>query len=584
MFRFGPFRTVATVLACAASLCVPVHAQLERRITTQLLLSADDAGLAVADFNHDGKLDVVAVEKEVQIFLGNGDGTFQPPINYAVGENPNSVTVADFNGDGKLDLAVTNYLSGTISVLMGNGDGTFQPPTTLNAMNSPSCIQAGDFNGDGKPDIALLNTDLTTNKVVISIFLNNGDGTFRAPVNNVLENPSDTFAVGDFDRNGTLDIVVAEVISDTQYIGVFLGNGDGTFSQGTSFPGPPDCYYIAVGDLRRDGRLDLVATGSFSLNVEVFLGNGDGTFQPPASYTSYYSNWAAVADFNGDGNPDLIVSSSGFNGYVSGTVSILLGNGDGTFQPQMVFPAAASSDTAVVGDFNGDHKLDVVDLDRHLAYMVTFLNTGTAVFSPTSPLQFSDQVVGKTSPPSTVTLTNSGNAAMNIDSVTCSGTPFQMTQNTCQGSLAPGAHCEISATFTAQAKGLTAGTFAIRDSASSKPQVVQLIGTGTVVNLSPPHVKFPLQKAGTRSAPQTIRLTNIGSTALNFSWPIFVNGTNYTDFSESDDCGTQVPAGASCNIAITFAPRRRGAKTAFVEIQDDGGGSPQRAKLVGRGD
>src|ERR1700684_3853763 len=134
MVRFRLLWTLAIAGACTLSFSAPASAQLEKRITTQLLLSADDAGLAVADFNHDGKLDVVAVEKEVQIFLGNGDGTFQPPINYAVGENPNSVTVADFNGDGKLDLAVTNYLSGTISVLMGNGDGTFQPPTTLNAM------------------------------------------------------------------------------------------------------------------------------------------------------------------------------------------------------------------------------------------------------------------------------------------------------------------------------------------------------------------------------------------------------------------------------------------------------------------
>jgi len=582
MFSFRPFCIVAAVFACAASFCSTASAQLEKRITTHLLNAPGYAGMAVGDFNRDGKLDVVAVVKDVQIFLGNGDGTFQSPINYAVGVNPNSVAVADFNGDGKLDIAATNYLSGTISVLMGNGDGTFQPPTTLNVLNSPSGIQAGDFNGDGKPDIALLNTDLSTNKVVISIFLNKGDGTFRGPVNTTTENPIGIFSVGDFDRDGTLDLVAPEVISDSQYIGVFLGNGDGTFRQGTSFPGPPDCLYIAVGDLRRDGLLDLVATGSFGLDVEVFLGNGDATFQPPASYTSYYSDWAAVADFNGDGKPDLIVSNFSLNGYPSGTVSILLGNGDGTFQPQMVFPANTITEEIKVGDFNGDGKLDVISLSGN-DDLVTLLNTGVAVFSPTSPLQFPTQLIGKTSPPLTVTLTNSGDAAMKIDSVTSSGTPFQTTQNTCQGSLAPGAHCSMSAIFTAQAKGLVAGTLTIRDSASSKPQVVELIGTGTVVELSPPHLKFPPQKAGTKSAPQMIQLTNIGSTALNFTWIIFINGTNYTDFSESDDCGTQVAPGASCNIAVTFAPRRRGAKTAFVEIQDDGGGSPQRAKLVGRG-
>src|ERR1700680_4990431 len=111
MVRFRLLWTLAIAGACTLSFSAPASAQLEKRITTQLLQSSDDAGIAVGDFNHDGKLDVVAVVKDVQIFLGNGDGTFQAPINYVVGTNPTSVAVADFNGDGKLDLAVTTYLS-----------------------------------------------------------------------------------------------------------------------------------------------------------------------------------------------------------------------------------------------------------------------------------------------------------------------------------------------------------------------------------------------------------------------------------------------------------------------------------------
>jgi|HubBroStandDraft_6_1064221.scaffolds.fasta_scaffold01084_6 hypothetical protein len=586
MFSFRPFCIVAAVFACAATFCLPARAQLEKRITTHLLQSADDAGIAVADFNHDGKLDVVAVEKEVQIFLGNGDGTFQSPINYAVGVNPNSVAVADFNGDGKLDIAATNYLSGTISVLMGNGDGSFQPPMTLNALSMPSGIQAGDFNGDGKPDIALINVNLNINKDFISVYLNNGDGTFGKPINTGLgaKIGIDALGFGDFDRDGTLDLAVATNTLTAGQVVILLGNGDGTFTQGESYAGPPNCIFIAVGDLRGNSSLDLAVTDYLGVHVQVFLGNGDGTFQPPVFYASTFSDWAAVADFNEDGKPDLIVSNGGFNGYLSGTVSILLGNGDGTFQPQMVFPAAASSDVAAVGDFNGDHKLDVVDLDRHLGYMVTLLNTGAAVFSPSSPLRFRDQLIGATSPPQTVTLTNSGNVAMNIDSVTCSGTPFQMTQNNCQGSLGPGAHCSMSANFTAQSKGLVAGTLTIRDSASSKPQVVELIGTGTVVELSPPQLVFPSQKVGTKSAPQMIRLTNTGSLVLSITDSIFVDGKDYNAFSESDDCGSQLSPGASCTITITFIPHRKGTNSAYVRIDDDGGGSPQEPMLTGTGD
>jgi len=169
-------RVVCTVVAlfCLAGIALPARAQLETRITTPLL-NAQYGALVVGDFNHDGKMDVVAVATDVQIFLGSGDGTFQTPIDYVVGEDPNSVAVADFNGDGNLDLAVTNVLSSTVSILLGNGDGTFQPPTTLNISTSPFGIAAADFNDDGKPDLIFQNDGF------ISVFLNNGDATFRGP-------------------------------------------------------------------------------------------------------------------------------------------------------------------------------------------------------------------------------------------------------------------------------------------------------------------------------------------------------------------------------------------------------------------
>jgi len=390
--------------------------------------------------------------------------------------------------------------------------------------------------------------------------------------------------VGDFDRNGTLDLAVTTEISFAPYIVILLGNGDGTFTQGATYPGPPNCQSIAVGDFRSDGRLDLVATDYLGVHMNVFLGNGDGTFQPPVLYESISSNWATVADFNGDGKLDLIVSNLSFNGYSIGSVSVLLGNGDGTFQPQMVFPTGSLSTSLAVGDFNGDHKLDVIDMDQQASYMITLLNTASVTFSPTSPVTFPTQLIGTTSAPLSATLTNSGATALTIASVAYSGKPFRMTQNTCRGSLAPGAKCAITANFTAQVKDSVSGTLTIRDSASSKPQVVELVGTGTVVKLSPPRLKFPPQKVGTTSAPQTIQLTNTGSVVLNFTWVIGINGRNYNDFSESDNCGSALGAAASCTITITFSPHKTGVRSAYVEIQDDGGGSPQEAPLRGTGD
>ena len=133
-------------------------------------------------------------------------------------------------------------------------------------------------------------------------------------------------------------------------------------------------------------------------------------------------------------------------------------------------------------------------------------------------------------------------------------------------------------------EGSVSGTVTFKNSASSKPQVVELVGTGTVVELSPPKLTFPPQKVGTKSAPQSIQLTNTGSMTLNITHFIFINGRNYNDFSESDNCGAQVGPGASCAIRITFSPHKTGVRSAFVQIEDDGGGSPQEPTLTGAGD
>jgi hypothetical protein len=564
-------------LACAAGSCFTAEAQLETRVSTPVLVGADPSSFTVADFNHDGKLDIAAVGLELQIFLGNGDGTFQSPISYTVGTSPGSVVAADFNSDGNLDLAVSNYLSATVSVLFGNGDGTFQLSSTINTAIGPVFIESGDFNGDKKLDLIILNSDY------ISVFLNNGNGTFRGPINTKLVGSA--LGIGDFDRDGTLDLAVTHSTDTSARLTILLGNGDGTFREGASYSIPTDPKSVAVADFRGDGLLDLaIADFSGAPGVTVLLGNGDGTFEGGVTYTSDFAIWATIGDFNGDGKPDLIVSNFSYNGYSTGSVSVLLGNGDGTFQPQLVFPADAESGFVAVGDFNGDHKLDVVDEDPLFGDLLTMLNTGSATFSPTSPLTFPTQLVGSTSGPLTATLTNSGTSALEIESVRCSAEPFKLVRNTCKGSLSPGTQCVVAANFTAQVEGPVNGTITFQDSASSKPQVVELVGTGTVVKLSPPQLKFPLQKVGTKSAPQTIQLTNTGSTALNFTHFIFISGKDYLAFSESDDCGSQIASGASCDITVTFSPHKKGIHTAFVQIEDDGGGSPQEPMLSGTAD
>jgi hypothetical protein len=559
-------------LILAVVFCAPASAQLEQRIITPFRTTRDPTAVAVGDFNGDGIPDVAVVGRDLQIFLGKGDGTFQSPLSYAVGAIPDSIAVSDFNGDGKLDVVLTHFDSGANSVLFGNGDGTFTSFVNLPTSNYGGLIAVGDFNGDGKPDVLIENGSLVT------VFLNNGNGTFKPGIDTIVGGKDSQLVgvgVGDFNRDGILDVAVANDEGNGDF-SILSGKGDGSFVVTQQYSqngvGP-----IAVGDLRGNGLLDLVVGAS----PTVYLGNGDGTFQPGQTYSTADAMSLTIADFNGDGKPDLIVAD--FGTYANGDVSVLLGNGDGTFQPTQVFPTSFFTDFAAVGDLNGDGMLDVAVVDRN-GNLFTMLNTGTADFSPTSPVTFANQLIGTTSSPMAATMTNAGITPISISSVTSSGPPFKITKNTCTGSLAPAAECKISANFTPTVKDSVTGTLTIIDSASSKPQVVELTGPGTYVKLVPSALNFPPTKVGSTSAPQTMQLTNTGSAPLNFTYFIFAGGGYGNDYPESDNCGTQLAAGASCTITVSFSPHNTGARNAYLDIQDDGGGSPQEPKLTGTGD
>ena len=245
---------------------------------------------------------------------------------YATADRSYALAVGDFNGDGKPDLAVANYAPGTISVLLGNGNGTFQPHVDYATGRYPESVAVADFNRDGKLDLAVANNGSNT----VSILLGNGDGTFQPQVEYAIGNSQIGVAVADFNRDGKLDLVV----TNHDNINVLLGNGDGTFQPAVNYaagasPGSP-----AVGDFNRDGKLDLVVANNSNNStntVNVLLGNGDGTFQPAVSYsTGPNPTSVAVADFNADGQLDLAVATNGNTS--NNTVSILLGNGDGNFQ------------------------------------------------------------------------------------------------------------------------------------------------------------------------------------------------------------------------------------------------------------
>jgi hypothetical protein len=361
--------------------------------------------LAVADVNGDGNLDVLVVDGDggaagyVGVLLGNGDGTFgSAALYYAGGNQTASIAVADVNGDGKLDLVVTNTNgSNTIGVLLGNGDGTFQPAVTYSSGGgTPWSVAVADVNGDGKPDVLVANECAANScsEGSVGVLLGNGDGTFRPAVMYSSGGPNFfnpvSIAVADLNGDGKLDLVVTNACgtssdcSENGSVGVLLGNGDGTFNPAVTFgSGGQGTDSVTVADLNGDGKPDLVVanlcssgggTCSYSEpgDVGVLMGNGDGTFQPVLVYSSggFGVESATVKDVNGDGKPDIIAanlcSSSGSSCPYSemGNIGVLLGNGDGTFEPVLAYGSGGiGADFIVAADLNRDGKADLIVVD-----------------------------------------------------------------------------------------------------------------------------------------------------------------------------------------------------------------------------
>jgi hypothetical protein len=326
--------------------------------------------VAVGDLRGSGILDIVTDNintQTVSVLLGNGDGTFQAPVQYSLGANSSQfLALGDVNGDGKLDIVVAGS---NTSVLLGNGDGTFQPPIITHfgsGLGQLADFKLADVNGDGKLDIIAVNS--FGSQAVLSVALGNGDGTFRYPY--AFNAPAfipNSIAVGDFNGDGNLDAAIAssETFCDpetgdcetTGAVTIFLGTGGGLFGTPTVINPVPGAGSISVGDFNGDGITDLLTVNVtdhatvVSDSISVLFGNGDGTFQrpvnsprPPAVLGS-----AVVADFNGDGILDVAAVSTAAN-----SVSVFLGNGDGTFQgPQSVAVDQGPRGLAA-GDFNGD--------------------------------------------------------------------------------------------------------------------------------------------------------------------------------------------------------------------------------------
>lgn len=297
--------------------------------------------------------------------------SFQPARNFAVGIFPGRPAVDDFNHDGKPDMAVTSPDSSFVAVFLGDGTGNFASPSHLAAGSFSVPVATGDFNQDGNADLAVGSRQGT-----IWIYYGNGAGGFTGPA--IFRDTNSggeayDIVVMDFNHDGKVDLAIGHQFAA---LSILLGNGTGGFSSPIDYIiglGPVE---LAAADFNNDGETDLVTSNAQGHNVSILLGNGTGGFTVTSLPAA--PGATAVGDFNGDSNIDLIVGNPDPN-----SVSLLLGSGTGSFgSPITIFTAAGGRVRSA--DFNGDGKLDFAESSFGGTTVAILLGDGSGGFSPPS--------------------------------------------------------------------------------------------------------------------------------------------------------------------------------------------------------
>jgi hypothetical protein len=579
--------------------------------TTAGTLTQGSGQAAVADFNRDGKLDVAiaytpvcvrSCHYYVDIYLGNGDGTFTLTNSQSVLTTPLSLATGDFNQDGKPDLLLTQG-----GILLGNGDGTFQSALTAPLGITPAGAITGDFNNDGQLDIAAIDkagwlyvsvgnkgifgasSTVSSDPVYLGpntvfadingdgkldlvsygsypdygviVQLGNGDGTFQPAIITAAGSSTGALAVGDFNNDGKLDVAVSGPPGSSQTYSVFLGNGDGTFQAPLSGYSNSYILSIAAVDVNHDGKLDMVATMSNSTStVNVYLGNGDGTFGTPIGTTvAGCSSSMAVADFNSDGIPDVALSC--------GSLKILLGNGDGTFKPY-ISSGSSTGSPVIAGDFNGDGKTDVA------AGTTIFLGNGDGTFlqQPSLP---SVTVMGMTGGD----FDGDGKTDLAMVIYPTSTNLTRLFLSNGDGTFRDSFLIASPASGMATADLNGDGTVDFYGNIPSTPNTTAYTGLNApVASFAPGPLNFPNEAVGsTESLNLTVSNSGIAQLSLGTT-------TITGDFAvASNGCTGTLTQGASCTIQVSFTPAVLGLRTGVLTVSTDSFGGTATLALSGNG-
>lgn len=350
------------VFSTSSALSTPLCTQAQLGQATSYSVPMSPDSVAVADFNGDNRPDLAVTGRRgypapggVLIMLNDGTGHFETVGFYPAGAYVPELLTGDFNNDGIVDIVASNFFENTVSVLLGNGSGAFGPAIdSPSSGRGPESLGAGDVNHDGKLDLVVSNNPYSGAGHNISVLLGDGMGHFTWS----LSLPGVVFLLtADFNRDGNLDIV-----GRRNEISLYLGNAFGGFSSQPDIVSNIPDTSLAVGDLNSDNKPDIVAV-SGSDAISVLIGNGNGTFMPASVYhigVVYVGSFADIGDVNGDGLADITLS----NHATDGRVHVLQGDGNGAFTLRGSYTTGFRSPGRIAtSDLNGDGHSDVITVD-----------------------------------------------------------------------------------------------------------------------------------------------------------------------------------------------------------------------------
>lgn len=431
-------------------------------ISNGSLTGANPNVSASADLNGDGKADLVTAnsyDNTVSVMLGKGNGTFRAKVDYSVGSSTYGIVVADLNGDGKPDLAATgnlwdgSHLDNKVFVLIGNGNGTFRAYSSYSVQCSYKVV-ATDLNGDGYADLATTcGSGSYSNGYGVSVLLNNGGGVFSNQYNYAKQSSGyyQSITVADFNGDGQADIATGIAYGNIPSISILLGNGDGSLQSPKNYlgPSPYNPTDIIAADLNGDARPDL-AVASDSARVSVLLDYSAVGFLSGGNYsTGGPSDGIVATDLDGDGKLDLATA----NFYGDNAVSVLLGNGDGTFKPNVGYPGTKAS-SLVAADFNGDHHPDIVTVNGFDNTFTVF--TGDGKGGLTTPKNPRGVYKAGTSPIQDIVADLNGDGRLDIATLNGEGT-VSILNGKGNGAFAAQARYRIFGTNPFEVYSFTAG-------------------------------------------------------------------------------------------------------------------------------